>query len=110
MIRQRLTIVFGLISMVGTACGSAAVEAPPPATPPTVVANQPPSPSPKGSLYQRLGEKAAIGMVVDEFLKRVAADPRINARFLEHGPHQASRVVGRLLLRCHRRPLRIRRS
>jgi hemoglobin len=33
------------------------------------------------SLYDRLGGKAAIGAVVDEFVARVAADKRINAYF-----------------------------
>ena len=33
------------------------------------------------SLYQRLGEKAAITAVVDGFVARVAADTRINGRF-----------------------------
>jgi len=33
------------------------------------------------SLYQRLGEKPAITAVVDDFVARVAADTRINARF-----------------------------
>jgi len=35
----------------------------------------------QASLYQRLGEKPAITAVVDEFVARVAADSRINARF-----------------------------
>src|SRR5438552_16229708 len=33
------------------------------------------------SLYPRLGEKPAITAVVDDFVARVAADSRINARF-----------------------------
>jgi hemoglobin len=33
------------------------------------------------SLYDRLGKKKAITAVVDEFVSRVAADTRINARF-----------------------------
>ena len=33
------------------------------------------------SLYERLGEKPAITAVVDEFVKNVAKDPRINGRF-----------------------------
>lgn len=35
----------------------------------------------KKSLYDRLGQKPAITAVVDEFVKRVAADNVINARF-----------------------------
>jgi hemoglobin len=34
------------------------------------------------SLYERLGGKPAITAVVDEFVSRVAADKRINARFI----------------------------
>ncbi len=34
-----------------------------------------------GSLYDRLGEKAAITAVVDEFVGNVAKDARINGRF-----------------------------
>ena len=33
------------------------------------------------SLYERLGGKPAITAVVDDFVGRVAADPRINGRF-----------------------------
>lgn len=35
----------------------------------------------KASLYERLGGQPAITAVVDEFISRVAADARINARF-----------------------------
>jgi hemoglobin len=37
---------------------------------------------PQKSLYDRLGGKAAIAAVVDEFVARVAADKRINAFFV----------------------------
>ena len=37
--------------------------------------------TPSGSLYDRLGGKAAITAVVDEFVAKVAADNRINGRF-----------------------------
>jgi hemoglobin len=40
-----------------------------------------PTATPSGSLYQRLGGKPAITAVVDDFVGRVAADSRINARF-----------------------------
>lgn len=40
-----------------------------------------PTTEPSGSLYQRLGGKPAITAVVDDFVSRVAADTRINARF-----------------------------
>jgi hemoglobin len=35
----------------------------------------------EASLYDRLGQRAAITAVVDEFVARVAADSRINAHF-----------------------------
>jgi hemoglobin len=38
--------------------------------------------APKKSLYERLGQKPAITAVVDDFLGRVAADKRINLRFM----------------------------
>lgn len=34
------------------------------------------------SLYERLGKKEAITMVVDDFVARVAADSRINGKFV----------------------------
>jgi hemoglobin len=37
--------------------------------------------TPSGSLYDRLGGKAAITTVIDEFVAKVAADNRINGRF-----------------------------
>lgn len=37
--------------------------------------------TPSGSLYDRLGGKAAITAVIDEFVAKVAADNRINGRF-----------------------------
>jgi hemoglobin len=52
---------------------------PPPATPAPAAAPAPAA-TPK-PLFDRLGGKPAIEAVVDEFLKRVAADKRINGRF-----------------------------
>jgi hemoglobin len=40
-----------------------------------------PAPAPPKPLFDRLGGKPAVDAVVDEFLKRVAADKRINGRF-----------------------------
>ena len=37
--------------------------------------------TPSGSLYDRLGGKAAITAVIDEFVAKVAADNMINGRF-----------------------------
>lgn len=42
----------------------------------------PAAPKPTAALYERLGGQPAIVAVVDEFLKRVAVDRRINARFI----------------------------
>jgi hemoglobin len=44
-------------------------------------ASSAPRPS-EPTLYQRLGGQAAIGVVVDDTLANVAADPRINRRFV----------------------------
>jgi hemoglobin len=52
---------------------------PPPATPAPAAA--PAAAAAPKSLFDRLGGKPAIEAVVDEFLKRVAADKRINGRF-----------------------------
>jgi len=49
------------------------------APPPAKVAAAPPAPA--KPLYDRLGGQPAVEAVVDEFLKRVAADKRINGRF-----------------------------
>jgi hemoglobin len=58
---------------------------PPPTTataPPAAAPAPPPAPPPdKKALFDRLGGQPAVEAVVDEFLKRVAADKRINARF-----------------------------
>ena len=36
---------------------------------------------PEPSLYQRLGGREAIKLVVDDFVANMAADPRVNGRF-----------------------------
>ena len=72
-------------------CASSNSEAPPPATGPAAHAAAPGPGSaaaaaapaaPAGSLFDRLGGKPAITAVVDEFVARVAADKRINLRFI----------------------------
>ena len=53
-------------------------------TPPPTVPVATPAPPPAATakpLFDRLGGKPAVEAVVDEFLKRVAADKRINGRF-----------------------------
>ncbi len=60
----QMGVVAGLLSMV-VACSGV----------------QAPSPASTVSLYDRLGQKAAITAVVDEFVGNVAKDDRINSRF-----------------------------
>src|SRR6185437_1993175 len=72
-------------------CGPAGVERPPPRSAQRAAATPAPTPpaatatatatAPK-SLYDRLGGKPAIEAVVGEFISRVAADKRINGRFI----------------------------
>ncbi len=52
----------------------------------------------ESTLYQRLGGKAAITAVVDEFVARVAADTRINAFFAATAadPKRLASFKGRL--------------
>src|SRR5262249_42890501 len=64
-----------LVSVVGCASSKPAAPA---ASGTTTTANAPP-PKP---LYDRLGGKPAITAVVEEFTNRVAADKRINGRFI----------------------------
>ena len=52
---------------------------------------------PKKSLYERLGGKEAITAVVDNFLKRVAADTRINRYFAKANiPRLKTRLVNQI--------------
>jgi hemoglobin len=58
---------------------------PAPASSAAAMASAPPAAKPApatGSLFERLGGKPAITAVVDEFVARVAADKRINLRFI----------------------------
>src|SRR5262249_3779826 len=60
-------------------CAGGGGGSPPPrANPMAAPAPAPAAPKP---LFDRLGGKPAVEAVVDEFLKRVAADKRINGRF-----------------------------
>lgn len=71
-------------------CATSESEAAPPATTPAPAAHgaapaasaPAAAPAPVGTLYERLGGKPAITAVVDEFVGRVAADKRINLRFI----------------------------
>ncbi len=79
-------LAVGIASLLVTGCGGASKPAAEPAPTPAVVDPQPaaalppPPPTPK-SLFERLGGKDGIAFVVDEFLKNVAADTRVNKLF-----------------------------
>ncbi len=75
-----------LASLLTVACGGSAQPpaapepAPVVATPVAITEPPPPPPAPK-SLFERLGGKEGVAFVVDEFLKNVAADTRVNKLF-----------------------------
>lgn len=79
-------VAMGIATLLATGCGGsakpAAEPAPTPAVadPPPAPALPPAPPAPK-SLFERLGGKEGIAFVVDEFLKNVAADTRVNRLF-----------------------------
>jgi hemoglobin len=73
--------LFSGVALVAVVVGLSACKSgggSPPAARATTANAPPPAPKP---LYDRLGGKPAVEAVVDEFLKRVAADKRINGRF-----------------------------
>jgi hemoglobin len=76
-----VALVVGVAGIFLVACESGG-GTPPPATPPPVAATPPPPSAPPKTLYERLGGQPAVEAVVDEFLKRVATDKRINGRFV----------------------------
>ncbi|HEY6476018.1 MAG TPA: hypothetical protein VI456_05510, partial [Polyangia bacterium] len=77
------TKTFVLAALLVGGCGSTTAEAPPPAAPKqATAAPAPTSAAAPRSLYDRLGGKPAIEAVVGEFIGRVAADKRINGRFI----------------------------
>jgi hemoglobin len=84
MLNHRLAIVVPFVFGLTAGCAPATVETRPAVTTQAPAAAGPTTTSaaPKASLYVRLGEKPAITAVVDEFVKRVAGDKRINARFI----------------------------
>jgi hemoglobin len=57
------------------ACWTGPVQQPPPP------ATRPPPSAPSRSLYERLGGRDAIEVIVDAALSNIAADPRINTFF-----------------------------
>jgi len=58
-----------------------------PATPPTAALSASPA-SVDSALYRSLGEKAGISRLMDDFVNRLAADPRLSEAFRESNlPH-----------------------
>ena len=72
-----VVVVVALVLLTGCA-GAQPEPAATPAPPTTAIATTPPPPPP---LFERLGGKAALEAVVDQFLANVAADDRVNYRF-----------------------------
>jgi truncated hemoglobin YjbI len=73
--------------LTGTELPSAFKPAPPLGAPTTVAADVPaPTPPKNGSLYDRLGGMPAISAVVDDFVKNVLGDNRINKKFAKSDP------------------------
>ena len=75
-VRTLGAVVVVVAVVVGLSACESGGGTPPPAKPTATAPPAPPKP-----LYDRLGGKPAVEAVVDEFLKRVAADKRINGRF-----------------------------
>jgi truncated hemoglobin YjbI len=72
--------------LTGTELPAGFKPAPPLGTP-TVAADVPaPTPPKNGSLYDRLGGMTAISAVVDDFVKNVLGDSRINKKFAKSDP------------------------
>jgi hemoglobin len=83
--RQNHPSLIALVLVVGLSCATSPAPTPAgaaPGAPPPTAAAPPPTSGAKASLYERLGGKPAISAVIDEFLKRVVADKRINTRFI----------------------------
>lgn len=77
-----------IVGMMAVGCGGPEQEAKPPVSAAVAAPAPPPPPPPApppvkaGPLFERLGGEPAVTAVVDAFLKRVAADKRINGRFI----------------------------
>lgn len=93
------------ICVLLSSCGSSK-PAPAPPHPETPVASEPVAPPRQApppaeaeapvaskSLYERLGGRPAITAVVDEYIERIVADPRIKYRFLDANPVNAKRLA-----------------
>jgi hemoglobin len=83
-------IALALFSLVLAACGDKQQAA----DTATVAAADTPVAAAEKSLYDRLGGKEAITVVIDDFVANVAADKRINARFAKTNiPHLKQMLV-----------------
>jgi hemoglobin len=51
-----------------------------------------PPPPASPTLYQRLGGREGIALVVDDFVANLVADPRVNARFKDLKPADAAKL------------------
>lgn len=58
-----------------------------------VQAKQTPEYNPEASLYERLGGKAAIQQLVEDFYQNVVADERINGFFIGSDPATVNRLL-----------------
>ena len=82
-VRNKWIVFAGLTALA--ACGTTKPERPPSVAAPAQASGAPAAPAarpPKGTLFERLGGEPAVSAVVDVFLQRVAADKRINGRFI----------------------------
>jgi|GEM_PF-641802 len=81
--RNEWILVAGLAALA--ACGTTTPEHPPAVAAPAQSGRPPAPPAARargGTLFERLGGAPAVSAVVDVFLERVAADKRINGRFI----------------------------
>lgn len=76
---RTLVVIAGIVVL---GCSGPAQETKPLSTAAETNAVQARSPAKAASLFERLGGQPAVTAVVDAFLKRVAADKRINGRFI----------------------------
>ncbi|MCA2977427.1 MAG: group 1 truncated hemoglobin [Myxococcaceae bacterium] len=79
-----------LLSALALACASTQPATKPDAPPSAPAAEA----APKKKLFERLGGKAAVEAVIDDFLGRVAKDPSINSGFaVAHVPRVRQRLI-----------------
>ncbi|MEW6544773.1 MAG: group 1 truncated hemoglobin [Nitrospirota bacterium] len=90
MIRRGL-LIWGLVGVVAAGAGCAGEMTA------SGSGSAPGGASAGASLYERLGKKEAITAVVDDFVARVAADPRINGKFASANiPHLKAMLLDQI--------------